>query len=114
MEIVARAFPVRSKEAAIELGRAIDEWPAEKKAPMAEAFGGDGREHWFYQEIEDKPHVVSVAIVADAAAGYEFLQTSDDEFTQWFRGQVAELSLVNLSDKPRGPASEFIYEFKPD
>ncbi len=110
METITRAFPVRNKQALLDFGAAIDKWSRADKAEFMARFGEGGRERWYFQLIEDKPYVISVAEVVKPEQGFDFLQTSDDAFTSWFRDQVRDLTGADLSKTPRGPASELVYE----
>jgi hypothetical protein len=111
MRRLARAFPVKSREAIEEFGRAINRWNPHEKERFYAQFGGPGvRESWYFQEIEGKPYVIAVVQGDNLEHGYRYLQTSDDDFCKWFRGQVQELTGVDLTASPRGPASELVYE----
>lgn len=112
MTIVARAFPVKSRQAIIELSKAIDGWSDDDKLEFARHFGSNGVERWFYQEIEGKPYALSVADVDQTEEGFRFLATSDDPFTAWFREQVKALTGVDLTENPQGPPAELVYEFR--
>lgn len=111
METIARAFPVTSKKDLIAFAKEVDEWPAESKAKFR-SFFGDGRERWYFQKIDGKPYVISVAEV-DRAAGFSDMATTDDAFTAWFRKRAKELTGVSLKKQPKGPSSELVYELNP-
>lgn len=108
MEMIARAFRVKSKKDLVAFAKEIDAWPAEAKAKFKSFFGA-GHERWYFQKIGGHPYVISVAQL-DRPEGYDDLATSDDEFTKWFRKRVKALAGVSLKKTPKGPASEFVYE----
>src|SRR5262245_32341976 len=111
MRRLARAFPVKSRAALEELGRAINQWnPLEKERFYAQFGGSEVRESWYFQEIEGKPYVIAVVQGDNLEHGYRYLQTSDDDFSRWFREQIRELTGVDLTESPRGPRSERVYE----
>lgn len=112
MPIIARVFPVKSKAAIAKLGKAIDEWDDDAKIEFARHFGVGGVERWFYQEIDGKPHVVSVADIDQPQDGFQFLATTDDPFTVWFREQVKDITGVDLTERPKGPPAELVYELR--
>ena len=112
METYARVFPIKSKEALLELGRAVDEWSGQQKAAFFEAFGR-GRERWYYQEIDGRPYVVSVAEAERLEAGFRWYATTQDPFSAWLRERVVALTDVDMSSKPKGPEAEFVYELRP-
>jgi hypothetical protein len=111
METIARIFGITSREALIDFARAVDEWATQDKLEFFRLFG-PSVERWYFQEIDGKPYVIAIARADNAAAGYQHLATSADPFTRWFREQVQELTGVDLTTMARGPASEFIYEFR--
>jgi hypothetical protein len=113
MNLLARVFPIKSKAALVAFAKAIDEWSADEKAAFFERFGGSARECWFYQEIDGRPHVVSVAESnAPLAPGFDAYGKADDAFTQWFRKEALALTGFDLLQAPKGPPSELVYELK--
>src|SRR5262245_42879970 len=81
MQRLARAFPVKSRAALEELGRAINRWNPLEKEQFYAQFGGPGvRESWYFQEIEGKPYVIAVVQGDNLEHGYRYLRTSDDDF----------------------------------
>ena len=111
MKTLARAFPITSKEALLALGRAVDEWSAEDKSQFFTRFGR-GQEKWFYQEIDGRPHVISVVEAESLDEGFEAYGRGTDPFTKWFHEQVFKLTDVDMTRSPKGPPSELIYELK--
>ena len=111
METVARVFPIRSKQALVELGQKIDKWSVDDKREFFRLFG-PSVERWYFQEIDGKPHVIAITRVDSARAGFEHLAAFTDRFTSWFRGEVLALTGVDLAANSRDPESEFIYEFR--
>jgi len=109
MNTIPRAFPVKSKEAILEFAKAIDEWSTADKKVFMDAFG-NSIERWYYQELDGKPHLISIAEI-DNMEGYKHLQNSDDLFTVWFRQQVVDTCGIDLTMEPKGPATELMFEF---
>jgi len=113
MKMLARAYPITSRDALIAFAKAIDEWSDDGKAPFFAPFGKTGRERWFYQEIAGKPHVISVVESASSLdRGFDAYGKANDPFTLWFREQARELTGVDLLATPKGPPAELVYELK--
>ena len=111
METIARVFPVKSKKDLLAFANDIDAWSAEERRQFS-AYFGNGRERWYFQKIDGRPYVISIADV-ERPEGYAEMAASDDDFTKWFRKRVKRLSGVSLKKKPKGPPSDLVYEFKP-
>lgn len=112
MEEVVRAFPVKSKEAIVELAAEIDrKFTSKDKAILAEEFGLDC-ERWYYQEIAGKPHVIGVARGSTLELGFANWGKTKNPYATWFRAQVLEISGVDLAEKPKGPPTELLYELR--
>ena len=110
MQTYARAFPIKSREALENMGRELDsKFTSADKAFLAKEFGLDS-ELWFYQEIDGKPYVIAVARGESLDDGYKLWGSTDDPFAKWFREQVLELSGYDLTQAPRGPEAELVYE----
>jgi hypothetical protein len=111
METIARVFPVKSKKDVIAFAKEIDEWPAEAKASFIARFG-QARERWYFQKIDGKPHVISIAEI-ERPEGFADYAAADDEFTRWFLKRAKKLTGWSFKKAPQGPQSELIYELKP-
>lgn len=112
MQRVVRAFPVKNKEAIVNFAKAVSEWPSDDKKAFFANFG-DVTETWHFQMIEGKPYVIGVAEGADLEKGFARYAAMSDNFTVWFRGQVKEITGFDLTDTPKGPVSELVYELRP-
>lgn len=112
METIARVYPVKSKKDLLAFAKEVDAWPAEKKTAFRTYFGEGSRERWFYQKIDGKPYVISIAEVA-RPEGFTDYMASDDDFTSWFRKRAKKLTGWSFKKKPKGPPSELVYELNP-
>jgi hypothetical protein len=107
---IARVFPVKSKKDLVAFAKAIDEWPAEKKADFSARFGRS-HERWYFQKLGRKAYVISVAEV-ERPEGFADFAATDDEFTKWFLKRAKKLTGWSFKKRPMGPPSELIYELK--
>lgn len=112
MQKVVRAFSVKSREALVKIAKETDVFTSEQKGVLAKNFDMTV-ESWYYQEIEGKPYVIGVAEGEQLDEGFESWGTSDDPFAVWFREQVKEMTGCDLSEAPKGPQKELIYELRP-
>lgn len=108
MPLLVRAFPLR---APVEK---LQQFVAEltSRGSQTDAFYrkyGVTHESWHVQHTPDGPWVISVAkIESPAEAGPTFAACSD-EFDGWFKGQVFQLSGVDLNNAPLGPPTEQVF-----
>lgn len=112
MDTIARAFPITSRDALVQMGKQIDEFSSEHKKILKTDFGLD-REKWFYQEIEGNPYVIAVVRGESLEDGFKKWANTEDEFAVWFRRQVLEITGIDLTVEPKGPQSDLIYELRP-
>jgi hypothetical protein len=114
MNMLARVFPIKSKAALVAFAKAIDEKSSAEKAAFFARFSGTVRECWFYQEIDGRPHVVSVTESSSPLEpGFDAYGKAKDPFTEWFRKEAKALTGFDLLEAPKGPPSELVYELKP-
>ena len=110
MERIARAVPVKSKQALTdflsEYQTRIDKGDSD---PLFEGFGS-GSERWYYQEIEGKPYIIAVTEGDAVTAGYDQYPHTEDEFFEWFSKSIGELSGIDLRQTPTGATSELVFE----
>lgn len=111
MQRTVRAFPVKSKQAVIDFAKGVDAWSQSEKKAFFENFGG-AVENWYFQMIEGKPYVITVAEGEDLEEGYKryAAMIETDPFASWFRDQVKMLSGFDLSETPKGPDTEHLYQ----
>ena len=113
MNMLARVFPIKSRAALVAFAKAIDERPDKEKEAFFGRFSGTVRECWFYQEIDGRPHVVSVTESSSPLdPGFDAYGRADDPFTQWFRKEALALTGFDLRRAPKGPPAELVYELK--
>lgn len=113
MDRVVRVFPLRTIESLKEFGAEIDAWDAEKKRAFFALFG-QGREHWYVQEIDGRPYVIAITEGEALERGYQRMAEATDEFSVWFRKRVRELSGFDLGSAPKGPPCEHVYSWGPE
>jgi hypothetical protein len=64
---------------------------------------GLDRETWSLQETPMGSFMLVWFEAPDIEKAFTELATSDDEFTNWFRGQVKDVTGVDLGAPPQGP-----------
>jgi hypothetical protein len=69
------------------------------------------RETWSLQETPMGSFMLVWFEAPDIEGSFTELATSDDEFTVWFRGQVKELTGVDLGAPPQGPPPEVLVDW---
>lgn len=109
MALVARAYPVRSREAVEEFARELRARPEETRR-----FYGSfnvRRETWFLQETAYGTFVIGVTDVSEpvdkVAAEYA---ASEEPFVAWFKQRVLDISGVDPNQTPLGPQSELVFD----
>lgn len=110
MDKVVRAFPITSHQDLLNFAQAAGEFSAQQKQPFFENFG-DAIEDWFYQEFNGQPSVICVAQGPNLEQGFANYAKLDDEFSLWFKDQVATLTGVNVDESPKGPVSSHVFHF---
>ncbi|MGK7878344.1 MAG: hypothetical protein AB4426_35090 [Xenococcaceae cyanobacterium] len=111
MQRAVRAFPVKSKQAVLNFAKGVDEWPQSEKTVFFDNFVG-AIETWYFQIIEGKPYVIAVVEGDDLEEGFKRYASliETDPFASWFREQVKELTGFDLTETPKGPETELLYE----
>lgn len=71
------------------------------------------RETWALQETPMGSFMLVWFEAPDIEAAFTDLATSVDEFTIWFRGQVMDLTGVDLSAPPQGPPPDVLVDSIP-
>jgi hypothetical protein len=77
------------------------------------ARSGLTRETWALQETPMGSFMLVWFEAPDVEKSFTDLATSDDEFTIWFRGQVKDLTGVDLGAPPEGPPPEILVDSAP-
>jgi hypothetical protein len=74
---------------------------------------GISRETWTLQETPMGSFVLVWFEAPDVEKALTDLASSDDEFTVWFRGQVKDLTGIDLGAPPEGPHPEVLVDCTP-
>ncbi len=74
---------------------------------------GVTRESWALQETPMGSLMLVWFEAPDVEKAFTELATSSDEFTVWFRGQVKDLTGVDLGAPPEGPLPEVLIDCTP-
>jgi len=77
------------------------------------ARGGLTRETWALQETPMGSFILVWFEAPDIEKAFTELATSDDEFTIWFRGQVKDVTGVDLGAPPEGPPPDVLVDVTP-
>ena len=77
------------------------------------ATGGLTRETWALQETPMGSFMLVWFEAPDIEKSFTELATSDDEFTIWFRGQVKDVTGVDLGAPPEGPPPDVLVDVTP-
>jgi len=77
------------------------------------ARGGLTRETWALQETPMGSFMLVWFQGPDIEKAFTELATSDDEFTIWFRGQVKDVTGVDLGAPPEGPPPDVLVDCTP-
>ena len=75
--------------------------------------GGITRETWALQETPMGSLMVVWFEASDIEKAFTHLATADNEFTTWFRGQVKDLTGVDLGAPPEGPPPDVLVDCIP-
>jgi len=110
MALVVRAFPVKSREAAVEFAGEMKERAGEARHFYSE--NGVRRESWHFQQTPNGAIVIGVTDVADPSAAAKRFAKADAGFAAWFKQRVLEISGIDENKMPLGPETEQIFEFK--
>jgi hypothetical protein len=70
------------------------------------------RESWAVQETPMGSFVL-VWFDGDVEKAFADLASDDSEFARWFRGQVLDITGVDLGSPPEGPLPEVVLEWRP-
>ena len=68
-------------------------------------------EHWFVQQTPQGDLLLAYMESPDFAQALTQFAQSQDEFDQWFKRQLAEVSGVDLNNPPPGPLSELVSSY---
>ncbi len=71
------------------------------------------RETWTLQETPMGSFMLVWFEAPDIEKSFTELATSSDEFTTWFRGQVKDLTGVDLGVPPQGPPPDVLFDWAP-
>ena len=77
------------------------------------ARGGLTRETWTLQETPMGSFMLVWFEGSDIEKAFTELATSGDEFTVWFRGQVKDVTGVDLAAPPEGPPPDVLVDCTP-
>jgi hypothetical protein len=75
------------------------------------ARGGLTRETWSLQETPVRSFILVWFEAPDVEKAFTELATSDDEFTVWFRGQVKDVTGVDLGAPPESPPPDLLVDW---
>ncbi len=109
MERIARVVPIKSRSALLELCDEIRAKSDQEKKAFMDTFG-TGCERWYFQEIDGKPHLISVTEGTNLTNGYSLYESSNDPFFEWFSQRVQDISDIDLRKNPTGAVSELVFE----
>jgi hypothetical protein len=107
--LVARAYPLRSREALDEL---VEELQQRREETEAFYRRFDTRESWFVQDMGGGPFAIAVAVMGDPAEQARLYAADREPFAVWFKQRVTSVSGVNPNETPLGPRTELLYEFR--
>jgi hypothetical protein len=72
--------------------------------------GGVTRETWSLQETPMGSFMLVWFEAPDIEKAFTYLATTDNEFTTWFRGQVKDVTGVDLGAPPEGPPPDVLVD----
>lgn len=75
--------------------------------------GGLTRETWALQETPMGSFMLVWFEGPDIEKAFTELATSSDEFTVWFRGQVDDVTGMDMGAPPEGPLPDVLVDFTP-
>ncbi|HEV7509969.1 MAG TPA: hypothetical protein VGS07_34170 [Thermoanaerobaculia bacterium] len=109
MSLIVRAFPVlEGKEDVVRaLAKALATDRAADLAQFYTCFGVKS-ESWHLQETPNGLWVIAVTDIDAPSKRAEQFSASHAEFDEWFKSQVLEVSGIDPSTQPLGPATEEI------
>jgi hypothetical protein len=108
MGVFNGAFPILSGKEAAARQFAADTTGARKADFEAlQAQSGIRRETWALQETPMGSFML-VWFEGDVEKAFGDLATADSEFANWFRGQVKDITGVDLGAPPEGPQPEVL------
>ena len=111
MGVYNGAFPVLpGKEDAGRALAAALSGPKKAEFDAMQARSGATRETWAMQETAAGTFIL-VWFDGDVEAGFADLATAQDDFTVWFRGQVEEVTGVDLSVADDSPPPELVLDW---
>jgi Family of unknown function (DUF6176) len=70
------------------------------------------KESWYLQQTPQGDLLLAYIESPDFANALRMFSQSQDEFDQWFKQQVAEVTGVDLNDPPPGPLSEQLSSYE--
>ena len=111
MAVFNGAFPILSgKEQAGRDFAAV--CVGERRTEFEAHLGRDGisRETWTLQETPMGSFILVWFEALDLEKAFTQLATSDDEFTVWFRGQVKDVTGVDMGAPPEGPPPDVLVD----
>ena len=102
----SRSFPAKNKEAGTSLAACMGE--RNKGFNALQARSGVTRETWSLQETSMGSFMLVWFEAPDIEKAFTDLATADDEFSTWFRGQVKDVTGVDLGAPPESPPPDVL------
>jgi hypothetical protein len=109
MSLLVRAFPLKAPVAALERFTADLKGPRQADAKAFYAAHGVAHESWYLQQTDSGPWVIGITQVENVPENAPRFAKAKDEFSSWFKQQILELTGVDTSTAPLGPATQLVY-----
>ena len=107
--LIARAFPVRSREAVEEFAAQMRERASEARRFYASY--GISREAWFFQRWNDGDIVIGVTEAEEPAMSRaQQYAASREAFSSWFKERVQDITGIDPNIEPLGPPTDQVFD----